>query len=270
MTTTGQWTFETAHARAWERKPTASSEEYSSVAGMCAWVRECAERGTQRAEKCHEDRMTVSPVRIALQVKLLFFAHKSFFLSSLRQDTLQSRGLRRLPKDFHLASIVFGTNVQKRKLHTWILVSPLGMNVDSRYSNKSAYVSLLCLIAFVVVISVCLLKQFVWDSLLAERFQTLRPLLSESMRKCSPIFYRTQSNTVAHLTMEKSLSEMHLPTNESSLLSSSNSVIVTPHLPSIDPSSRSPKDNTNKSSSRSYGSSATPHSYVYTNYGSEE
>jgi hypothetical protein len=136
-------------------------------------------------------------------------------------------------------------------------------HTDVRYFNKSAYVSLLCLIAFIVVISICLVKQFIWDSLLSKYFHTCRIILAESLRKHSSIFYRTQSNTVSNITMDKSTGDIRLESNESVLLAScSHGLPVTP----VDNPCRSNQD---KQSRSSYGSS-TMNAYAYTNYGSED
>ena len=77
----------------------------------------------------------------------------------------------------------------------------------STYVNMSAYVALSCLIAFVIVITACLVKQFIWDLLLSRRFEDLRPVLSESMRKFSTSFHRPQSITASSVSLTKSTSD---------------------------------------------------------------
>lgn len=67
----------------------------------------------------------------------------------------------------------------------------------SRDLNKSAYVSLLCLIAFVLVISICLFKQFVWDSFLSRYIPTVRSYFSRSESR-KPL---TNNGENAHLRL---------------------------------------------------------------------
>ncbi|CAF0856688.1 unnamed protein product [Rotaria sordida] len=127
----------------------------------------------------------------------------------------------------------------------------------------SAYVALSCLIAFVIVITVCLVKQFIWDPLLSKRFEILRPVLSESVRKLSTSFYRTQSNTIPHTSINKSLSQSSIKPNEPPLLTNKNFITVTQNLPSTD-------NQINKNlPRRSYGSSSLS-SFAYTNYALED
>jgi len=124
----------------------------------------------------------------------------------------------------------------------------------------SAYVALSCLIAFVIVITICLVKQFIWDPLLSKHFEVLRPVLSESVRKLSTSFYRPQSTTTSNLSINKSLSDSYLkpiePINK-------NLITIPQNFPSNDNSINKilPR--------RSYGSSSF-NSFAYTNYGSEE
>lgn len=136
---------------------------------------------------------------------------------------------------------------------------------ELRYYNKSAYVSLMCLIAFVVVISICLFKQFIWDSLLSKHFRTFRDLLGESIRKISPIYSRSEQHVTLNSTLKNSSSDIHLENNESTLLSSINGMQTSQFSISRDRSSTS-KDT---SPHRSYGSSLN-NPYAYINYGSEE
>ena len=58
-------------------------------------------------------------------------------------------------------------------------------DTQARYLNKSAYVSLLCLIAFALVISICLLKQCLWDSFLSRYLPQLRTFVSQLYRSDS-------------------------------------------------------------------------------------
>lgn len=131
----------------------------------------------------------------------------------------------------------------------------------------SAYVALSCLIAFVIVITICLVKQFIWDPLLSKRFQILRPVLSESVRKFSTSFYRPQSTTTSNLSINKSLSDTCVKTTiEPILLTNKNFITIPQNLPSND----NQINPINKSlPRRSYGSSSF-NSFAYTNYGSED
>ncbi|CAF1230072.1 unnamed protein product [Adineta steineri] len=132
--------------------------------------------------------------------------------------------------------------------------------------NKSAYVALICLIAFVIVITICILKQFIWDPLLAKRFEVLRPVLSESVRKFSSSFYRPQSTRTSFISLQRSHSDACVKTNDSSLLSAKTLITVTHSLPSDD----NQYNPINKQyPPRSYGSSLlNPH--VYVNYASDD
>ena len=127
----------------------------------------------------------------------------------------------------------------------------------------SAYVALSCLIAFVIVITICLVKQFIWDPLLSKRFEVLRPVLSESVRKLSSSFYRPQSNTVSNFSIDRCLSDSCIKTTDPPVLTNKNLITVPQNLPSTDNSlyKSIPR--------RSYGSS-TSNSFAYINYGSED
>jgi hypothetical protein len=132
--------------------------------------------------------------------------------------------------------------------------------------NKSAYVALLCLIAFVIVITICVIKQFIWDSLLSKRFEILRPVLSESVRKLSTSFYRPQSTRTSSISIQKSTSDIYLTTNDHPLITNQNFITVTQSLPSND-NQYSPINK--KIPQRSYGSASWNH-FSYTNYGSDD
>jgi len=142
------------------------------------------------------------------------------------------------------------------------------MNTSSELPdfNKSAYVALLCLIAFVIVITICIIKQFIWDPLLAKQFEILRPVLSESVRKFSTTFYRPQSTRTSSISIPKSHSEICLTKNDSLLLSNLNLITVTQSLPSND-NQNNPINK--KLPPRSYGS-ASSNSFAYVNYGSDD
>ncbi|CAF2984478.1 unnamed protein product [Rotaria sp. Silwood2] len=136
-------------------------------------------------------------------------------------------------------------------------------NSESTYINMSAYVALSCLIAFIIVITICLVKQFIWDPLLSKRFEVLRPVLSESVRKLSTSFYRTQSITTPNTSINKSPPQSCIKANESPFLTDKNFITVTQNLPSTD-------NQINRNlPRRSYGSSSF-NSFAYTNYGSED
>ena len=139
-------------------------------------------------------------------------------------------------------------------------------NSSSTYVNMSAYVALSCLIAFVIVITICLVKQFIWDPLLSKRFEVLRPVLSESVRKLSTSFYRPQLNTISSFSINKSLSDSCVKTNEPPLLTNKNFITVPQNIPSTD-NQINPINKTLPR--RSYGSSSF-NSFAYTNYGSED
>jgi len=136
---------------------------------------------------------------------------------------------------------------------------------DPTYFNKSAYVALSCLIAFVVVITICVVKQFIWDPLLSKPFEEIRPVLSESVRKLSPSFYRLQSSRTSTISIHKSLSDVCVNINEPSLLSSKNFITVTQSLPTND-NQYNPINR--KLPPRSYGS-ASFNSSGYINHGSD-
>jgi hypothetical protein len=142
------------------------------------------------------------------------------------------------------------------------------MSTDSEaaYFNKSAYVALTCLIAFVIVITICVIKQFIWDPLLSKRFEILRPVLSESVRRFSSSFYGSSSARSSSLLIHKSLSDACVTINDPPLLSSKNMVTVTQSLPATD--NQYYPENKNRSR-HSYGSSSV-NAYSYINYGSEE
>jgi hypothetical protein len=127
----------------------------------------------------------------------------------------------------------------------------------------SAYVALSCLIAFVIVITICLVKQFIWDPLLAKPFEVLRPVLSESVRKLSTSFYRPQSTPTSTFSINKSLSDSFVKSSEPPLLTNKNFITIPQNLLSTD-------NAINKTlPRRSYGSSLF-NSFAYTNYGSED
>jgi hypothetical protein len=129
----------------------------------------------------------------------------------------------------------------------------------------SAYVALSCLIAFVIVITICLVKQFIWDPLLSKHFQILRPVISESVRKLSTSFYFRPQSTVtsSNLSINKSLSDSCVKTTDPPLLTTRNFITIPQNLPSND-------NSINKNlPRRSYGSSSY-NSFAYTNYGSED
>jgi hypothetical protein len=137
---------------------------------------------------------------------------------------------------------------------------------QTKYINMPAYVALSCLIAFVIVITLCLVKQFIWDPLLSKRFQVLRPVLSESVRKLSASFYRPHSTTTSNLSLYKSTSDSYVKTNEPPILTNQNFITI--------PQNLSPTENQinpiNKTlPRRSYGS-ASFSSFAYTNFGSED
>jgi hypothetical protein len=130
---------------------------------------------------------------------------------------------------------------------------------------SAAYVALSCLIAFIIVITICLVKQFIWDPLLSKRFEVLRPVISESVRKLSTSFYfRPQSMTTSsNLSINKSLSDSCVKTTDPPLLTPRNFITIPQNLPSND-------NSINKTlPRRSYGSSSY-NSFAYTNYGSED
>ncbi len=136
-------------------------------------------------------------------------------------------------------------------------------NSQSTYVNMSAYVALSCLIAFVIVITICLVKQFIWDPLLSKRFEVLRPVLSESVRKLSTSFYRPQSTTTSNLSINKSLSDSYIKPIEPI-----NKNLIT--IPQNFPSNDNQINPINKIlPRRSYGSSSF-NFFAYTNYGSED
>ncbi len=133
------------------------------------------------------------------------------------------------------------------------------------YFNKSAYVALICLIAFVIVITICVIKQFIWDPLLSKSFQTLRPVLSESVRRFSSTFSRLHSTRTSTMSIQRSLSDICVASNDPPLLSNQNTITVTQSLPSGNSQHKPIK---NKIPPRSYGSSSN--SFGYTNYGSDD
>lgn len=140
-------------------------------------------------------------------------------------------------------------------------------NSKTTDTNMPAYVALACLIAFVVVITICLVKQFIWDPLLSKRFEILRPVLSESVRKLSTSFYRPQSTaTSSNFSINKSLSDTCVKSTATTLSTNKNFITIPQNLPlndnQINPINKSlPR--------RSYGSSSF-NSFAYTNYGSED
>lgn len=130
----------------------------------------------------------------------------------------------------------------------------------------SAYVALSCLIAFIIVITICLVKQFIWDPLLSKRFAILRPVLSESVRKFSATFYRSPSIPTSNSPVNKSMSQSCIKTNEPPLLTNNNFITIRQNSPSTDNQCESI---TKTLPRRSYGSSSC-NSFAYTNYGSED
>ncbi|CAF1213062.1 unnamed protein product [Adineta ricciae] len=132
--------------------------------------------------------------------------------------------------------------------------------------NKSAYVALSCLIAFVIVITICVLKQFIWDPLLSNRFEILRPVLTESVHKLSASFYRTQSNGTSNVSLHRSLSEACVKPTDPPTNPSKTFITVTHSLPTnesqYDPINKNPPQ-------RSYGSSLL-NPYVYVNYAADD
>ena len=139
---------------------------------------------------------------------------------------------------------------------------------QSTYVNMSVYVALSCLLAFAIVITICLVKQFIWDPLLSQRFEVLRPVLSESVRKLSTSFYRTQSTC----SMPKSTSDSCVRSSEPPVPSlpnnnnKSNFITVPQNLLSTD----NPLSPSNKFlPRRSYGSSSL-NVFAYTNHGSDD
>ncbi|CAF0737713.1 unnamed protein product [Didymodactylos carnosus] len=96
----------------------------------------------------------------------------------------------------------------------------------------SAYVALSCLIAFVIVITICLVKQFIWDPLLAKKFEVIRPALYASVRKLSTTFVRNSTVTEISSTglMSKSTSVTCIRTSELPQLKK-NLVTATQSLP---------------------------------------
>ncbi|CAF3719498.1 unnamed protein product [Rotaria sp. Silwood1] len=137
---------------------------------------------------------------------------------------------------------------------------------EPTYFNKSAYIALSCLIAFAIVITICVIKQFIWDPLLSKRFEILRPVLSESVRKLSSSFYRPSSTNTSILSTHQSFSDISVKTNDPPLLSRKNLITMTQSLPSDDIVNQSIN---NKLSSRCYGSSSSSsNTFAYTNYGS--
>ena len=140
-------------------------------------------------------------------------------------------------------------------------------NSQSNYINMSAYVALSCLIAFVIVITICLIKQFIWDPLLSKHFEALRPVISESVRKLSTSFYfRPQSTTTSNLSIAKSLSDSCIKTSDPPLLTTQNFIIIPQNSPSND---NRINPITKTLPRRSYGSPSY-NSFAYTNYGSED
>ena len=131
-----------------------------------------------------------------------------------------------------------------------------------KYFNKSAYIALLCLIAFVIVIAICIIKQFIWDPLLSKYFKILRLTLSESIRKFSSSFHRSCSMQIL-LLPSQSVSNIHSQINDPSSLLSKDILTVTQSLPSNINSSNSIMKNL------SYGSydSSSLNVHAYTNYG---
>lgn len=142
----------------------------------------------------------------------------------------------------------------------------MSTSAEQTYFNKSAYVALLCLIAFVIVITICVIKQFIWDPLLSRQFQAIRPVLSESVRKLSASFSRLQSTRNSSISIQKSSSDVCITTNEPVLSPTQNLITATKSLPTNDNQYNPINKNTPQ---RSYGS-ASWNQHVYTNYGSDD
>ncbi|CAF0823394.1 unnamed protein product [Didymodactylos carnosus] len=103
--------------------------------------------------------------------------------------------------------------------------------IKSTYRLMSAYVALSCLIAFVIVITICLVKQFIWDPILAKKFQVIRPVLYASVRKLSTTFVRNPPTEASSSgIMSKSTSITCIRTSEPPQLKK-NLVTVTQSLP---------------------------------------
>jgi len=130
------------------------------------------------------------------------------------------------------------------------------------YFNKSAYVALICLIAFVIVITICVIKQFIRDPSLAKRFEIIRPVISQSVRKLSSSFYRPSTTTTATL-INPSLSDICITTHDPPALSNENMITLSQNSCSTQPINRT-------FSQRSYGSSSSSYTYAYINHGSDD
>ena len=131
-----------------------------------------------------------------------------------------------------------------------------------KHFSKSAYIALLCLIAFVIVITICIIKQFIWDPLLSKYFEILQLTLSESIRKFSSSFYRSYLTQIS-FSLFQSVSDIHSQINDPPSLLSKNNSSVTQSSPSNVNSSNPIKKHL---SYPSYGSSSL-NLHAHTNYG---
>ena len=129
----------------------------------------------------------------------------------------------------------------------------------------SVYVALSCLIAFAIVITICLVKQFIWEPLLSKHFKVLRPFLSETARKLPTSLYHPQSAAASNLSVNQSTLESSFKTIEPWLLQNKNFMTAPQNLTS-DVTQTNPLNKI--LSYRSYGSSSSD-SFAYANYGSE-
>lgn len=140
----------------------------------------------------------------------------------------------------------------------------MSTDTGATYFNKSAYIALSCLIAFVIVITICVIKQFIWDPLLSKHFKVLRPVLSESIRRFSSSFYRSPSSRTSLLSTHHSYSDIYVKANDPPSLSCINVATTPLNLPTNGSLLTPPN---NRLSVRSYGASS-PNTNAYTNFGS--
>lgn len=131
----------------------------------------------------------------------------------------------------------------------------------------TAYVALSCLIAFIIVISICLFKQFIWDPLLSKRFQRIRSILIEQFDKYYQSFQQANTSATMTTTTNTNMSNIDPSAKTKATFEKSNESPLLINLPSI----HSQIDNSiNKTiPRRSYGSSALS-SHAYTNFASED
>ena len=132
----------------------------------------------------------------------------------------------------------------------------------TKHFSKSAYIALSCLIAFVIVITICIIKQFIWDPLLSKHFEILQLTLSESIRKFSSSFHRSCSTQIS-FSLFQPVSDIHSQINDPPSLVSKNILSVTQSLQSNVNSSNPIKKHL---SNPSYGSSSL-NLQAHTNYG---